>query len=571
AGTLTLLYPKWIPGNHSPTGPIDKLAGLKVSAAGKLLPWKRDPLDVYAFHIEVPPGTDSLDLEYQFLSPQQRAEGRIVMTSAMLDLQWNAMTLYPAGHYSGDILYAPSIRFPVGWQLATALQRSAQSGDVVTFKPVTLNVLVDSPVYAGVYFKRVDLDPGAKVPVYMDLVADTPKDLEMTPAQLAAHRALVQQAYKLYDSHHYDHYDFLFSLSEQMSGIGLEHHESSEDGTDRDYFHDWGTGGHGRDLLAHEYTHSWNGKFRRPADLWTPNFNVPIGDSLLWVYEGQTEYWGFILTARSGLWSPQQFRDALAVVAATYQVNRPGFGWRSVQDTTNDPTMALRRPLPYRNYQMSEDYYRAGALIWLAVDAKLRELSRGKHSLDDFARSFFGIDDGSFVTRTYTFDDIIAALNAIEKFDWAAFLRSRLDGHAPPVDGVAASGWRVIYTDKPSEYDKALAKEGEQTDFAYSIGLTLSAQDAQIVDVRWNGPAFKAGVAPGGTVIAVNGHAFKPELLSDVITAAKSDKAPIGLLIRDQDEYRTVQVDYHGGLQYPHLERLPAAPDYLSAIITARK
>ena len=570
AGELTLLYPKWLPGNHSPSGPIDKLAGLKISANGKPLTWTRDKYDVYAFKVDVPQGVSSIDLDYQFLSPRTRSEGRIVMTDAMLNLQWNAVVLYPAGHYSRQITYAPSIKLPDDWQLGTALETQSKSGDTVTFKPTPLNTLVDSPIYAGEYFKRVDLDPGAKVPVHMDIVADAPKYLDMNAEQLQAHRNLVAQAYKLYGSHHYDHYDFLFSLSDQMSGNGLEHHQSSEDGTGADYFTDWKGNAPGRDLLAHEYTHSWNGKFRRPADLWTPNFNVPMGDSLLWVYEGQTQYWGFVLAARSGLWNDDQFKDALALVAATYQDNRPGFDWRTVQDTTNDPTIAQRRPLPYRNYQMSEDYYSAGQLIWLAVDAKIRSLSNDKKSLDDFAKAFFGVHNGSFVTDTYTFDDVVAALNGVAKYDWATFLRSRLDANKPPMDGIAASGWKLVYTDKESDYEKALQKNRKFADFTYSIGLTLSSKDGDIGDVRWNSPAFKAGISPGGELVAVNGHAYKAEVLKDAITAAKSDNKPIELLIKQQDEYKTVPVDYHDGLRYPHLERA-SGPDYLSQIIAAKR
>ncbi|HET6914003.1 MAG TPA: peptidase M61 [Rhodanobacteraceae bacterium] len=569
AGELTLLYPKWLPGNHSPSGPIDKLAGLKISANGKPLAWTRDKYDVFAFHVDVPQGVSSIDLDYQFLSPRTRSEGRIVMTDAMLNLQWNAVVLYPAGHYSREITYAPSVKLPDGWQLGTALETQSKSGDTVTFKPTPLNTLVDSPIYAGEYFKRVDLDPGAKVPVHLDIVADAPKYLEMNQEQLQAHRNLVTQAYKLFDSYHYNHYDFLFSLSDQMSGNGLEHHQSSEDGTGADYFTDWKSNAPGRDLLAHEYTHSWNGKFRRPADLWTPNFNVPMGDSLLWVYEGQTQYWGFVLAARSGLWNPDEFKDALALVAATYQDNRPGFDWRNVQDTTNDPTIAQRAPLPYRNYQMSEDYYSAGQLIWLAVDSKIRSLTNDKKSLDDFASAFFGVHNGSFVTDTYTFDDIVAALNGVAKYDWATFLRSRLDAHQPPMDGIAASGWKLVYTDKPSDYEKSLEKNRKFADFTYSLGLTLSAKDGGIGDVRWNSPAFKAGISPGAELVAVNGHAFKPEVLKDAITAAKSDNKPIELLIKHQDEYKMVPVDYHGGLRYPHLERA-SGPDYLSQIIKAK-
>ncbi|MEO6967262.1 MAG: peptidase M61 [Rhodanobacteraceae bacterium] len=575
AGGLTLMYPKWIPGKHSPTGPIDKLAGITISANGKPLTWTRDKYDVYAFHVEVPEGVANIDVDYQFLSPRERDQGRIVQTSAMLNLQWNTVVLYPAGFYSRDITYAPSLKLPAGWQFGSALEVADQNKPptpgTITFKPTTLNTLVDSPIYAGEYFKRVDLDPSAKVPVHMDLVADAPQYLDMTPAQLQAHRNLVTQAYKLFDSHHYRHYDFLFSLSDAMSGNGLEHHQSSEDGTGADYFTDWKDGAPGRDLLAHEYTHSWNGKFRRPADLWTPNFNVPMGDSLLWVYEGQTQYWGYVLAARSGLWNPQQYRDALALVAASYQRNRPGFDWRNVQDTTNDPTIAQRASLPYRNYQMSEDYYSAGQLIWLAADAKLRELSGGKHSMDDFAHAFFGVDNGSFVTKTYTFDDVVAALNGVQKYDWASFLRSRLDAHAPPLDGLAASGWKLVYTDKESDYQKAQEKGRKFTDFAFSIGLTLTNKEDQIIDVRWNGPAFKAGISSGATLVAVNGHAYKPEVLEDAITAAKGGGKPIELLVKNQDEYKTIAVDHHGGLQYPHLERIDGKPDYLSKIIAAKK
>jgi predicted metalloprotease with PDZ domain len=381
----------------------------------------------------------------------------------------------------------------------------------------------------------------------------------------------VQQAQKLYQSQHYDHYEFLLALTDNLGGIGLEHHRSSENSGDPGYFTDWDKLAPGRDLLPHEYTHSWNGKFRRPADLWTPNFNVPMQDSLLWVYEGQTQYWGFVLSARSGLWTADQARDAIAMVASTYSDNRPGFGWRNVEDTTNDPIIAGRRPLAYRNYQMSEDYYSAGQLIWLAVDAKLRELSKDKRSLDDFARAFFGVEDGSYVTKTYTFDDVVATLNGIAPNDWAAFLRERVDAKAPPLDGLAASGWKLVYTDKPSDYQKSAEAERKGIDYSASLGIVFGTKDNKIADVRWNGPAFKAGIAPTSTLIAVNGHEFKAERLKDAIVAAKGGTAPIELLVKNGDEYRTVRVDYHDGLKYPHLERIAGTPDRLAAILAAKK
>jgi predicted metalloprotease with PDZ domain len=574
AGALTLLYPQWIPGDHSPTGPIAMLAGLELSANGKPLMWKRDEYNVYAFHLDVPAGVSTIDATFQYLSGRTEAEG-FEITGQMMDMEWSKVSLYPAGYFSRDITVEPSVTLAHGWQLATALETASRSGDTTTFKPVTYNNLVDSPVYAGQYFERVDLNSGDKAPVYLDVFADAPKYLEMTPEQLAVHRALVRQATTLFGSHHYDHYDFLFSLSDQLGGNGTEHHQSSEDGLGADYFTAWSDAAPDRDLLAHEYTHSWNGKFRRPADLWTPNFNVPMGDSLLWVYEGQTQYWGFVLTARAGMWTPEQFRDALAMVAANYDRNRVGFDWRTMEDTTNDPTAARRSSLPYRSWQMSEEYYSAGQMMWLAVDARIRALTHDRKSLDDFARDFFGVDNGSYITKTYTFDDVVAALNGVAEDDWTSFLRARVDAHKPPLlDGIAGAGWQLVYTDRPSAYEKQYDSRPQPArhlyNFTWSIGLTMAKND-QINDVRWNGPAFKAGVSTGATVVAVNGQSYTSDVLKDAITAAKGGNAPIQLLLKYQGELKTVPVDYHDGLQYPHLVRVPGTQDYLSEIIAARK
>jgi predicted metalloprotease with PDZ domain len=572
AGALTLLYPQWIPGDHSPTGPIAMLAGLRLSANGQPLKWTRDKYNVYAFHLDVPAGVSTIEAQFQYLSPR---DGGYEITDRMMDMEWSKLALYPAGHYTRGITFAPSLTLPHGWQFGTALETASTSGDTTTFKPVTFNNLVDSPVYAGQYFKRVDLTPKGGVPVHLDIVADAPKYLQITPEQLQAHRNLAAQATTLFGSHHYDHYDFLFSLSDQLGGNGTEHHQSSENGLGADYFTAWKEAAPDRDLLAHEYTHSWNGKFRRPADLWTPNFNVPMGDSLLWVYEGQTQYWGFVLTARAGMWSAQQFRDALAMTAANYERNRVGFRWRTITDTTNDPTAARRSGLPYRSWQMSEEYYSAGQMMWLAVDAKIRALTHDRKSLDDFARAFFGVDNGSYVTKTYTFDDVVAALDGVVKYDWADYLHARVDALDPPLlDGLEGSGWKLVYTDQESDYEKQYNSRPESPrhlyNFTWSIGLTM-ADKGQINDVRWDGPAFKAGVSTGATVVAVNGQDYSDDVLKNAITAAKSDTAPIRLLLKFQGGYRTVSVDYHGGLQYPHLVRVPGTPDYLSEIIAARK
>lgn len=574
SGALTLLYPQWIPGDHSPTGPINMLAGLKLTANGKPLSWTRDKYNVYAIHLDVPEGVSSIDAQFQYLSGRTDSEG-FDITDRMMDMEWSKVSLYPAGYFTRGITYLPSMTLPRGRQLGTALETASRSGDTVTFKPVSFNNLVDSPVYAGQYFKRVDLNPGGDAPVYLDLFGDAPKYLEMTPEQLKVHRALVTQAVKLFGSHHYDHYDFLFSLSDQMGGNGTEHHQSSEDGLEADYFTAWKESAPGRDLLAHEYAHSWNGKFRRPADLWTPNFNVPMGDSLLWVYEGQTQYWGFVLTARAGMWSPQEFRDALAMTAANYERNREGFQWRTLEDTTNDPTIARRSSLPYRSWQMSEEYYSGGQMMWLEVDAKLRELTKDHKSLDDFARAFFGVDNGSYVTKTYTFDDVVAALNGVAPYDWANFLHARVNTLDPPLqNGLAASGWKLVYTDQESEYEKQYNSRTQPArhlyNFSWSIGLTMNDK-GQVNDVRWNGPAFKAGVTTGATLVAVNGQDYSKDVLKDAIAASKTSKEPIQLLMKYQGGYRNVAVDYHDGLQYPHLVRVEGKPDYLSEIIAPRK
>ncbi len=573
SGKLTLLYPAWIPGNHAPDGPIYDLAGLDITANGKAIEWERDEYDVFAFHLDVPRGVSSIDVKFQYLSPRR---GGFEMTHRLLMLEWNKMSLYPAGYFSRDITFKPSVTLPKGWKFGTALEASSHSSNTTTFKPVTYNTLVDSPIYAGLHAKRLDLNPGGKAPVYMDLFADAPGDLAVTPEQLKGFRGLVTQTIRLFGSHHYDHYDFLFSLSDHLAGNGLEHHQSSEDGLSADYLRDWDHDAPNRDLLAHEFEHSWNGKFRRPADLWTPNFNVKMGDSLLWVYEGLTQYWGFVLTARSGLWTPEQFLGGLAMVAANYDRNRPGFEWRTLKGTTTDETAAGRRMLPYRSWQMSEEYYSGGQMLWLAVDAKIRALTHDRKSLDNFARNFFGMDNGSFVTSTYTFDDVVKALDHVAHYNWRGFLHRFVDERNPPfLKGVRESGWKLVYTDTKSEYEKEYENRPESPrhifNFAFSIGLTMG-KHGTINDVRWNGPAFKAGVSTGATLAAVNGEDYSTDALKKAIRdAAGKNKPPIELLLKYQGQYRSVEVDYHGGLQYPHLKRVKGKHDYLSEIIAPRK
>jgi predicted metalloprotease with PDZ domain len=570
---LTLLSPKWIPGNHGPTGPLTELAGLLVKANGQRISWQRDPVDMYAFHIAVPQGATSVDVYFQYLSPPETKEGRVVMTPNMLDIQWNPELLYPADYYARDITLQPSVTLPDGWQYGTALEPAQETGPHITFKPVKLVVLMDSPLYAGRYFNRIDLDPGANVPVHLDVVADRPEDLVVKPADLAAHRNLVQQAYRNFGAHHYDHYDFLLSLSDEMGGEGLEHHRSSENGTDRVYFTDLEKSAADRDLLAHEYTHSWNGKYRRPADLFSPDFNVvPERDSLLWVYEGQTEYWGNVLAARAGILNAEQVRDNFAQYAAEQQATA-GRGWRNLADTTNDPIMNMRRPLAWRSYSRSEDYYIEGLLIWLDADTLIREKSNNTRSLNDFAKNFFGGSDGDWGTVTYRFDDVVAALNAVQPFDWAHFLRIRLEGHATdaPLDGITRGGWKLVFTEEKSAMQKAEEGKRKETDFSYSLGLQLGEEGA-IEAVQWDSPSFRAGLAGGTKLVAINGLAFDDaDELASAIRLAKTGSAPIELLVQDGKHFRTVKIDYHGGLRYPRLERIPNTPDRLDDILAQLK
>lgn len=578
-GPLTLYYPRWLPGNHAPTGRVTELAGLRISAAGQPLAWKRDPLDPYAFGVDVPAGVATLDIEFQQLSPVDRDSGRVVMTPEMLNVQWNGVLLYPAGHSDARITVQPTLRLPAGWSFGSALESAAHDGATVTFKPVSVETLIDSPVFAGRHFARLDLDPDAakkgRAPVFLDLVADSAGDLAVTPEQLAAHRALVTQADRLFGARHYAHYDFLFALTERLGWIGLEHHQSSENGTPPTYFGDWAKSSVGRDLLAHEYAHSWNGKYRRPADLWTRNTNTPMQDSLLWMYEGQTQFWGDVLAARSGLVPLADMRDTLAGTAAWLD-QQSGRVWRNLQDTTNQAVMGERHdPRDWRDWQRGEDYYDEMVMVWLEADMLIRDGSGGSRSLDDFARAFFGPQpgraDADIAPLTYTFDDVVAALNRVQPHDWARFLRERLDTHQPgaPLRGLERAGWRLAWSEEPNSFTKGSSAQRKVEDFSYSIGFDVGKDD-RLTGVRWGSPAFAAGLSDAVQLLAVDGLAYKAERLKGAITAAKTNPAPIELLVRDGDHFRTVAIPYHGGLRYPTLERIEGTEDRLTTLLSPR-
>jgi predicted metalloprotease with PDZ domain len=551
AGTpLVLLYPQWLPGKHGPRGALAELTGLKVSSGGKPLKWTRDPVEVYAFHIDVPAGTKSVTAEFQFLAPLKETEGRINVTPDMMNVQWEQVALYPAGHFTRAIKVKPSITLPKGWTGVAALDGGQVSGNRIDYAVTDFETLVDSPMFAGRNYRKWDL--GNKVT--LNVFADEAKSLEAKPEHIAAHKALVDEAVILFGSKHFDRYEFLLALSDNLGGIGLEHHRSSENSGDPGYFTAWDDHGSERGLLPHEMTHSWNGKFRRPAGLWTPDYRTPMQDNLLWVYEGQTSYWDFILGARSGVQTKDMVLGELARAAAYYEI-QPGRDWRSVEDTTHDPIFGARKPKPNASWSRGEDYYVEGSLVWLEADMLIRELSKGKKSLDDFAKAFFGIRDGDWGTVTYDFDEVVRTLNTVQPFDWANFLdkRIRQPAQPAPMAGIDKGGYKLVWKEEPNVYEKQRMKNNNTVDLTFSIGLTLD-KEGKVTSTLWNGPAFNAGVVNGAKIVAVGGVAYTKDLLMAAVTAAKDEKKPVKLLIERNKRYSEVEIKYSGGLRYAYLE-----------------
>lgn len=559
SGHMVLLYPKWLQGKHGPRGEIEKLTGLKIRANGKRLQWKRDPVDVFAFHIDVPAGAKKLDLEFQFASATAPDQGRIVMTPAMMSLQFNSMSLYPAGYFVRRIPVQARVKYPEGWSAASGLPSKA-TGSTYAYEKTNYEVLVDSPVLAGRHYRPIELSPR----VTLDVFADSPEELEAKPEQIEAHKRLVDQTVKTMGSQPYDHYHFLLSISDELGGIGLEHHRSSENGVKPGYFIKWDDNPTGRNLLPHEFTHSWDGKYRRGADLWAPDYRTPTRGSLLWVYEGQTQFWGYVFQARSGLVTKENTLESYAAIMASLD-NRKAREWRPMGDTTNDPVITPRAPKGWVSWQRSEDYYNEGLLIWMEVDSILREQSQGARSIDDFARAFFRGRDGDYGEVTYTFDDVVRTLNAIQPYDWRTLLDQRVNGvsERAPLSGFERNGYKLVYTEEPN---KATPKT--TVDLAYSLGLTLGAKG--ISTVAWDSPAFEAGIDLGDEIVAVNGRAYTGDRLKQAVKDAKGSKDPIKLLLKSGDRYREVAIDYHDGLRYPHLVKTAAGEAGLDKLLQPR-
>lgn len=570
-GTLTLYYPKWIPGEHGPTGPIQDLAGLKFTANGQILKWRRDLLDGWTVHVEVPGGASSVDASLDFISPVGRDgiyTGAASATDKMTVISWNTLLLYPAGWTSDELTYQASLRLPQGWKYGTPLPIASESGGEIKFQTASLTTLVDSPVIAGEYVRLVPLAENPHQE--MDIAADSPAALDAPPEVLDHYRNLTDQAKKLFGAQHFRDYHFLYSLSDHVAHFGLEHHESNDSRSDERAMVDREKRLLASGLLSHEYVHSWNGKYRRPADLATPDYEKPMQTDLLWVYEGLTSYLGDVLSGRSALRTPEQVRDLVALIAARLD-NLPGRTWRNLQDTADGVPAMQGAPSHWESWRRTVDYYDEEVLNWLWVDTIIRQQTKGKESMDDFCHLFHGGQSGPPEVKTYTFDDIVNTLNQVAPYDWRGFWTERLTSHGPgaPLGGIEASGWKLVYDETPSELFKAQEHDYEQVNSPYSIGL-LMREDGFVLDTIEGMPAAATGIGPGMKVVAVNGRRFSRDVLRDALHAGKNNPEPLALLVENTEYYKTYKLDYHGGERFPHLVRDESKPDVLGEILRAR-
>jgi predicted metalloprotease with PDZ domain len=576
-GPLTLVYPKWIPGEHGPNGPISDVAGVKFSALGRPIAWRRDDVDMYAFHCVVPQGATAVEVSLDFLSPSS-AEGFATSPAGSAEtavLNWNLVLLYPLGPKSDDLTFVASLRLPAGWHYGTALPVANESGDAVEFKPASLTTLVDSTVLAGAHLKTIELSPGQTPNHQIHIAADSAAATEMSAEQTTHLKQLVAETGALFGARHYRRYDFLLALSDYLTSFGEEHHESSDNREAERMLLDPDILERAADLLPHEFFHSWNGKYRRPAGLATPDYQQPMKGELLWVYEGLTEYYGDVLTARSGFWTPERYREYLAEVAAELN-HRSGRVWRDLQDTAVAAQILYTTRPEWSNWRRGVDFYDESNFIWLEADTIVRGETGGKRSLDDFCRRFHGGQSTPPKMVPYTFDDIIATMNETAPYDWRKFFTERLTSHGPgaPLEGLEASGWKLAYSETPNEHERSIEVTGHSTHLEFSLGFIVhnsgGERGGMLSDVWPGSPAALAGMAPGMRLLAVNGRRWSPEILHEAIRASKGSSQPIELLVENEEFYKTYRIEYHDGERYPHLERIPAQADVLTEIIRAK-
>ena len=570
-GPLTLYYPKWIPGEHAPDGPIVNLTGLKFSANGRAIPWRRDLVDMFTFHLNIPQGVSVLNVKFDYVEPEATSgfSAGASATDNLVVISWNQNVLYPLGHLAQDIIFKADLKLPADWKFGTALPIARQEGNEIEFKPVSLNRLVDSPVTASRYYRVVDVTPpGEPIHHEIDLAADSEAALNMSPELKKDYTNLVAETGKLFGSRHYRDYHFLLTLSNHVAHFGLEHHESDDSRVqefsliDPVWRLDMAT------LLPHEFVHSWNGKFRRPKDLSPPYYEQPMKTDMLWVYEGLTEYLGDLLTERSGLWTQDQYRQNLALIAARFGPGRPGRTWRPLVDTATAAQLLYYAPREWANWRRGVDFYDEGVLVWLEVNSIISRQTHGKKSLDDFCRLFYGGPNDGPQLKPYTFQDLVDTLNKIAPYDWAGYFHKRLDSTSPeaPLGGITGSGWKVIYND----VEPSLMQNSEEVDSnineSYSIGLLLK-DDGTVEDSIVTKPAYKAGISAGMKVIAVNGRQFTPQVLRLALKGGMKSTEPLRLLVLNDDYYKTCTIDYHGGEVFPHLVRETGRPDLLGEIL----
>lgn len=571
AGAVTLVYPKWIPGEHGPTGPITDFAGLVVSAGGRTIPWRRDVADMYAFHIDVPRGVAAIDVSFDALGPTTLSgfSSAASSTPNLAIIAWNQFLLYPQGANSDDVMFDASITLPGGWQCATALLSKAQSNSRFDFATVSLTTLVDSPALIGSYMRVVPLDKSSR-PVELDIAADSPEALAIAPETEAAMKALVREADAVFGARHFDRYHFLFTLSDHVAHFGLEHHQCNDTRLAERTLVDAKLRP-ALQVLSHEYMHSWNAKYRRPTGLATPNYQEPMDGSLLWIYEGLTQYLGTLMAARSGIWTQEYYRDLLAENAAYLDHSRAR-DWRPLQDTCDAAQLLYGAPKQWAMARRSVDFYDEGWMLWLDVDTRIRELSKGKRSLDDFCRAFHGGKSGSPEVKTYTLDDVVAALNTVASYDWSHYFAQHVTAATPhpPLDGIARGGWKLVYNEKANAYEELRESvEWKTISAAYSIGLTVKDDDGAIVDVTPDLPAWKAGVGPGMTLVAVNSRKYSSDVLKDALAATTTSKEPMTLLVENREFYATYPLEYHDGVRSPHLER-SGGTDVMAKVLAPR-
>lgn len=558
AGPMTIFHPKWLPGYHAPEGQIELLAGLEIFAGGIRLEWRRDPVAIHAFRFEVPRNVAEIRVRFQYLSPTDPEQGRVVCTPQMLSLQWKNVVLFPAGPAAERIAVRASATLPEAWQFACALQPQERKGNAIRFKPVTLDVLIDSPMLAGANFRRVRLDASDKVRLI--IASDRAAGARISAADLRRYRTLVRQADLLFGGRPFKRFDFLVGVSDHLGAFGLEHRASCEIAAASTYFTRPRRHLTERDMLAHEYVHAWNGKFRHGKDSRTRDFEQPIRNSLMWVYEGLTQYWSQVLTARAGLWTKRQALDAIACTAARCE-HVPGRRWRAMADTTRDPMIAGTKALPWPSWQRSEDYYWDGQMLWLEVDTLIRERSGDKRSLDDFARAFFE----KHRSDSYVFRDVVRALDAVVPFGWSAYFHHRIDDVAAqaPIDGIARGGYRLVYGKTQNDFHRSADRLAGTVDLTYSLGVKL-CDDGGVSEVIWGGPCFAAGLTIGTKLRAVNGKPYSSERIKAAV--AKGD---ITLAVEALGRRRSVTLNYTGGHRYPHLAAMQASPR-LDAILAPR-